>query len=281
MSKTWVFTLNNPEPGDDRRIQLWTGEVAKMMVTLENSKGEGTPHFQGSVTFKTKMGPAAVQKLIPRARWSIAFAKDCCFIYCAKVDGTSELICQADNTRQGSRADISAAYEAATAGRSLREFLTESQPGFQAIRVFQVAQYALTQPRPIQAVQVYWRWGPTGTGKTRWAYETYPDLYNVPSFKWWDGYTGQKTVLFDDIRGDFCPFHEWLKLLDMYPIQKETKGGWVHVQFTTAIITCPYPPEVLWASRTDEDIAQLMRRITHVEHVGKLSGEPEPELKSV
>lgn len=262
--KTWVFTVNNPTDQDTTVILSWTDDSKRLVASKEVGE-EGTPHIQGAVTWTAAKRLTQLKKLHPRAHWEAAYADDAAFLYCKKAD--SVLIVDHNTRAQGSRTDIAAAYAAAAAGQTLGEFLTNSQPGYQGIQVFRVAQYALTQPRPIQDINVIWRWGPTGVGKTRWAYETYPDLYSVQDFKWWDGYTGQKTVLFDDIRADFCPFHSWLTLLDRYPIQKQTKGGWVHIQYTTVIITCPFPPEVMWESRTEEQIAQLLRRITTVTEV--------------
>lgn len=49
--KHWVFTLNNPLPGDDGGLWLLPYEYA----VLGNEVGEsGTPHIQGYVIFKKK-----------------------------------------------------------------------------------------------------------------------------------------------------------------------------------------------------------------------------------
>jgi len=67
--------------------------------------------------------------------------------------------------------------------------------------------------------------GPSGTGKSRKAFEAYPQAYWGPKGKWWDGYCGQETVVVDEMYGHRFSFSELLQLLDRYPFQVETKGG--------------------------------------------------------
>jgi hypothetical protein len=86
----------------------------------------------------------------------------------------------------------------------------------------------------------------------------------MPANKWWDGYEQQPAVIIDDYRRDFSTFAELLRLLDRYPHRVEKKGASIQFNSSTIIITTPKPPEETWAGRTEEDLAQLMRRITEV-----------------
>jgi hypothetical protein len=116
---------------------------------------------------------------------------------------------------------------------------------------------------------IYWCWGATGTGKSRWAFRTYPGAYwKPPTNKWWDGYDpgipGHDVVIVDDYRRDFCTIAELLRLFDCYPLQVENKGGSLQARPKIFIITAPYPPALMWRGRTAEALHQLVRRIEHV-----------------
>ena len=72
----------------------------------------------------------------------------------------------------------------------------------------------------------HWLWGATGTGKSKYAREKWPDFYLKDITKWWDHYNGQSAILVDDID----PEHKFLaKQLknwsDHYPFTPEIKGG--------------------------------------------------------
>lgn len=54
--------------------------------------------------------------------------------------------------------------------------------------------------------------GLPGTGKSRYCWENYPNLFSKPSGNWWDGYNGEETVLLDDFYGDI-EYSELLKFL--------------------------------------------------------------------
>jgi len=118
--------------------------------------------------------------------------------------------------------------------------------------------------RGYKSREVFWYWGATGTGKTHKARAEAGDDYFIPTtYKWWDAYDGQKSVILDDIRGDFCKYHEILKLTGELPFRVETKGGSRQAVYDKIFITSAYPPEELWL--TIEDKAQLLDRITVIE----------------
>lgn len=100
--RTWIFTLNNYTETEVSAIQKWTPEVKRMLVSKEVGENN-TPHLQGAITFVRTYRLAALKKLLARAHWEVAKAKDC-FIYCAK--DTSEVIVDVNNRKQGSRSDL-------------------------------------------------------------------------------------------------------------------------------------------------------------------------------
>lgn len=125
---------------------------------------------------------------------------------------------------------------------------------------------------------VRWFYGPTGAGKSKYAYELFhpigePGLdgeakvgayYKSADHKWWDGYDGVSPVIIDDYRCNFCTFSALLRLLDRYPVQVECKGGTMQFNARTIIVTAPHHPREMWNSRTAEDLQQLLRRITEI-----------------
>jgi len=189
--------------------------------------------------------------------------------YCSKSDTSVE-----DSFRefgkipaQGTRTDLARLAADLSDGKSLQELALAYPTDFikyhGGIKTFQAVMIA--KPRDINIVPVVkWYFGPTGVGKSRTAFEEHPSAYIKMNNKWWDGYTGQKDVIFDDYRPSLCPFQEFLRILDRYPMAVEMKGTSTQLQATTLIITTCSRPEILWASRTDEALAQLFRRISDI-----------------
>ena len=50
-------------------------------------------------------------------------------------------------------------------------------------------------------------WGPSGTRKSRFVAARWPDAFwKAPESKWWDGYSGQETVVLDDFKDYAMPW---------------------------------------------------------------------------
>jgi hypothetical protein len=92
-----------------------------------------------------------------------------------------------------------------------------------------------TTPRNHE-VDVHVLQGPTGTGKSKWAMDTYPGAYWKQRSNWWCGYQGHETVILDEFYG-WLPFDLLLRLCDRYPLLVESKGGQVQFVAKTIIIT--------------------------------------------
>lgn len=84
-------------------------------------------------------------------------------------------------------------------------------------------------------------WGESGTGKTRKAVEEFPEAYiltkpNADGNLWWDNYSGQETVIFDEFYG-WIKYDLLLRVLDRYPLQVPIKGGFCKLTATRFIFT--------------------------------------------
>lgn len=169
---------------------------------------------------------------------------------------------------QGTRSDISALVTAIQNGKRGR-VLFEEHPG-EFIKYTRGVDKACALYDPVRdfPTRVYWFYGPTGSGKSRAALdEGGPEAYwkNATDF-WWDGYSDQECVIIDDYRKDFCKFSDLLRLFDRYPLRLNVKGSTVSFVAKKIYVTSPKDPEETWSGRTDEDLQQLMRRITEVRH---------------
>lgn len=109
-------------------------------------------------------------------------------------------------------------------------------------------------------------WGPTGTGKSRKAWEdagldAYP---KDPRTKWWDGYIGQQHVVIDEFRGCIDISH-LLRWIDRYPFLVEIKGSTIPLICDEIWITSNLHPEKWYPDIDADTYGALLRRlnITH------------------
>jgi hypothetical protein len=128
-----------------------------------------------------------------------------------------------------------------------------------------------TKPPRVPKRDVWLFYGIPGSGKTRRAYDLYPDIYEKPvgDDLWFDGYQGEKQVLFDEFSGQ-CSLNNCLKLLDPEPIyirKVAIKGGFVWFNPEVIIITTNNHPKDWYdySKRMDNQIA-LRRRFSRVIH---------------
>lgn len=130
-----------------------------------------------------------------------------------------------------------------------------------------LATHAMKPRRADKPPEIWWLYGSTGVGKSRHVHEKEMDLFvALGTHKWWQGYTQQQAILIDDMRCNYAPFNELLKILDIYPYKGEVKGGHVHINSPRIYITSQFPPHSVYnrSARSGEDIAQLYRRLSHV-----------------
>jgi len=144
----------------------------------------------------------------------------------------------------------------------------------QQIRVAEVYVKYKEKPRNWET-DVYWFWGPPGSGKSKAAFEQAEKMEGRKwvagkNSKWWEGYDGHETVIIDDYRKGWCSFAELLRITDRYEYRVEVKGGSRQLRAKNIFITCPHPPTKVF-EELDEDLTQITRRIKLLVEIKKIS----------
>jgi len=105
-------------------------------------------------------------------------------------------------------------------------------------------------------------WGPTGTGKSHRAWQQGGDnpYYKDPRSKFWDGYTDQVCVIFDEFRGTIDISHI-LRWIDRYPVRVEVKGSTKVLQANKFFFTSNIHPNRWYPDLDEETYAALERRL--------------------
>lgn len=284
-ARGWVFTCNNFTEEDEATFRSLIPKRAKYVVYGHEHTGDApegtvwTPHLQGYVYLTSQLTLKGMKKIHERCHWEIAAGSpDQCFTYCTKEDKT-EFVELGTRPHSGSRNDLTAMRTMVKSGACMTELL-ETCTSYQALKSAELLMKYQPMPTGDRPVVVRWFWGQTGTGKTRRAWEEARASGEEPwisgkSLQWWQGYKGQKAVIFDDFRGDFCPFHQLLRYLDRYPIQVEFKGGSAWLLATEIWITAPMPPQEAFRNRSTEDQKQLLRRIAEVREFRSVAKDDE------
>ena len=154
--------------------------------------------------------------------------------------------------------------------------------------------------------EVYWLYGKTGSGKSKFARDEIdklipeganPSYYkwvlsarNQTSSCWFDGYNGQPYVILEEVRSSTIPFETMLRITDIYNDCKvPIKGGFVRWCPTKIYITSSGKPGEVYCRHGGNDerrefdgIEQLYRRITKcIEFSRKRGGYEKKEIELI
>lgn len=272
-ARHWAFTLNNPcfYPSDmEAELQAFGYDYAVFQLEV----GErDTPHYQGYVIFTSKQRLTAIRHLFDtKANWQIARkGPGPNRAYCTKeprIGDFCELGNIPDEAGQGARSDLVELHSRLKDGLSLPDYSNE----FFTIFVKHpdlVARYSAAQSRPrsqSQATRCILYFGPSRTGKSRLsAFHAGQHTYRKFPGKWWDGYTGEPSVIFEDFRGSSLSFTDFKLTVDRYPLRVELKGTTRELEATNFFITSNFPPSAWWDdSVTGNSLDTIENRITEV-----------------
>jgi len=255
--RNWVFTINNPEDLDLPTWEWMTPDV-KFAIYQKECGEEGTIHLQGYVEFASAIRLPQVKRLLPRAHLEKRRGnRQQAIEYCTKLDtrvpGSEPCVFGWHGTVE----ELLNSFKKKKKNKSLlrmKEMIDEGQSELQlaeedfgtwsrSFRALERYRRLKTKPRNHETEVIVIQ-GPTGTGKSRYALEQYPDAYWKQRSNWWDGYGTEETVIIDEFYG-WLPFDLLLRLCDRYPLLVESKGGQIQMVATRVVITSNAIPS-LW-----------------------------------
>ncbi len=271
MNRTyWTFTLCNPT-NDETVFDLETTLEGCRYSVFQLEQGEnGIIHYQGFIRLCRAQKQSYVKKLLPRAHWEPVRSNLACRRYCMKAETRLEGPWEQGifKSAQGKRTDlIDLKRRALKTSDPIISILSDTANN-QQFRFIQNIRAIKPISKEYNQREVYWYHGKTGTGKTRKAYAESSEDYWLANLdgQWFDGYTGQKDVIIDDIRAKQWPYVLLLRLLDGYKLRLPIKCGHTVWEPERVWITSPLPPQTLFAGQLqfNGSIDQLLRRITQI-----------------
>jgi len=268
----WMFTINNPR--DEESPLLWSGVH---YVVFQKERGEnGTPHWQGYVQWEKIQRITALKKICPRAHWECRMGShEQAVAYCTKKEtrisppirkGVPRIVVTKKQPKVQDGCDMATVLQLIEEGKSFADI---EQYSFRLACQYKHAILSKiadrTGPRKWKT-NVVIVWGSTGVGKSRMLNELFPDAYWKPKGKWWNGYSGQETVIFDDFYG-WLEIDCLLRLCDRYPLLTELKGGVVQFVARNVIFTSNSSWDSWYKAWRPEHLAAMRRRIELEIHV--------------
>jgi len=256
----WILTISCEQYPDQPGLSL---ELSWIRGQKEIGLG-GFEHWQCVVAFKQKASLRTVQRVFPGVHAEIT-RSEAAVQYVWKEDSAVEGTRFEEGVKpiqRNSKVEWEKVWESAIKGDIMAIPANIRVQNYRTLRAIQ-SDYG--KPVGIERVcNVFW--GPTGTGKSRRAWEeagldAYP---KDPRTKFWCGYQGHINVVIDEFRGGIDIAH-LLRWLDRYPVIVEIKGSSVCFNATTLWITSNLSPNLWYPECDPETLAALMRRLVVVE----------------
>lgn len=245
------------------------GPISYLVYQLERCPNTGRLHIQGYAEFNAQLRLGAIQRLFgdqkmhvePR-RGTAQQARD----YCLKEES---------RVSPGGEHGRISTPGTSSAGRDLAQAIRNRPEEFQQLALAHPWEYVrncngleklatmATKPTNRGPIEIHLLIGKTGIGKTAYAFNHWPELwsYDYEAKRFWNGYQGQETVLFDEFDGQL-PITSILKWCDRYPLRINTKGGSQPLRAKRFIFASNIDMGIWWLDAKEEQRAAWNRRIT-------------------
>lgn len=262
-SRGWCWTINNPTGWDTADVEKLI-EGAQYVCYGRETGDTGTPHWQGFCYFQERKSFRQLRELLPRAH--LEAQRGSCeqaIQYCEKDGDFSEW----GQRPRGPKGQKNAWKEVLTLARGGN--FQEIEDRYPSIFFrYHAKLFSFRRPESpiiLETLENEWWYGPTGSGKSKSLWLRYPNHFQKPLNKWWDGYTGEETVAIEE----WSPKNEvtasFLKIwADRYPFSAEIKGGTLQkIRPLRIIVLSNYKPEECFSN--EQDLLPIRRRFKVVQ----------------
>ncbi len=273
-SRGWCYTLFDPTTNELDTLRTLPSNIQYHVWQLELCPTTQRLHVQGYFICAS-VRIAGAKRIIgfnrvhlgPRSH-DHAVARDYCTKEDTRLSGSSPTELGKEPSGSGTRSDLESLGRDIRAGATERQLFENHTGGYlRYARSIERARGLYARGRT-GGVTVFVLWGDTGTGKTRAAYEQFPDAYWLPPSNgttiWWPGYDSESTVIVDDFGAGGWPLTYWLRVCDRYPLKVQTKGGFVTLAATEFVFTSNLSPMDWYPGAAEKHREALVRRLTTV-----------------
>lgn len=267
-TRNYSWTWNN-YPDDISVLDKLASECRYLCYGREICPTTGTPHLQGFLILVNPCTASAIRKRLPGVHVECSKGSpDQNRTYCGKSGNFKEFgTPPVSGTERGNReiSRYSMAWDQAKIGD------LESVDADIRIRCYNTLKRIKLDfrgvPEHLAAVCGTWIWGEAGCGKTTSVFTSYPECYSKPiKSKWWDGYSEQPIVLFDDVSIYERELGTLLKHCgDSKTFYIEIKGGQFPIRPARVFVTSQYTIEEIWEDQRTRDA--LNRRFTVINKI--------------
>lgn len=271
-SRGWCFVINNYTADDIAQVHKLAKQVPYLVCGQEVGEEKGTLHLQGYCYFANPR--EMPNKTLKRASWHQQLGTfDQASYYCKKDD--PDFFESGTPPEQGKRNDLKEVYDAVKSGTKTVSDIIEEHPevynrAFRALHALEdIGIQKRFNVRRTEPKECIWLYGEAGMLKSEFVFDKVGEdsLYLFPydNNGWWDMYSGQNCIYFDDFRAQIT-FSDLLRLTDprWNTFQARRRGRTpLPVMANRIFITSVPPPwEVYRNLSVNDSLAQLFRRMT-------------------
>ncbi len=270
LDEWWAWFKNQPHTG-----------VRYIVAQMERATTTQAVHVQGYIHYSKVKRPSTIGRVYGLKPESFQRGSEHATPadnrgYCTEIDkrvpGTEPWEFGECPGKQGSRlTEVARSIKARGLKRTVQDFPATYISCGHGMRDLSLFYLREEWAGKIRDVQVNVIWGAPGSGKSYWAETMYDPgnswaLPDEQGTTWIDGYDGQRTLVIEDFKGKI-PFRTLLRMLDNYPLEMQTKGGFMPARWSEIVVTSNFHPNSWYGDDVDPwgfEISPLQRRINRI-----------------